>query len=152
MENDSGGGHDAELSLQQIAADRARLAGRLVAPRWYGPLAGLLLAALLVSTLISDGWWRYLPALAGLAVALGLNAGYRRATGVVRRAPTGGRALLVQVLQVVAVLVLYSVSALFAGMSRPLLVVAVAVVGFWFGWAVVRLTDRALADDLRRAV
>ncbi len=152
MENDSGGGCDAERSLQEIAADRARLAGRMAAPRWYGPLAGLLLAALLASTLVGDRWWRYLPALAGLVVALGLDEGYRRATGVVRRAPTGGRALLVQVLQVAAVLVLYCVSALFAGLHQPLLVVAVALVGFGTGWTVARLTDRALADDLRRAV
>ena len=47
---------------------------------------------------------------------------------------------------------LYSVAALFAGMHEPLLVVAVAVVGLATGWGVVRLTDRALADDLRRAV
>lgn len=152
MERDSEGQVDAARSLRQLAADRARLAGRMAAPRWHGPLVGLLLAALLASTLVGDGWWRYLPALLGLAVALGLDAGYRRATGVVRKAPRGGRALRVEVLQVAAVIVLYSVAALFAGMHEPLLVVAVAVVGLAVGWGVVRLTDRALADDLRRAV
>jgi len=152
MESDSEGRREAERSLQQIAADRARLAGRLKAPRWYGPLVGLLLAALLASTLVGDGWWRYLPALLGLGVALSLDAGYRKATGVVRKAPRGGRALRVEVLQVAAVIVLYCVAALFAGMHEPLLVVAVALVGLATGWGVVRLTDRALADDLRRAV
>jgi predicted secreted protein len=165
MESDSEGRREAERSLQQIAADRARLAGRLKAPRWYGPLVGLLLAALLASTLVGlllaallastlvgDGWWRYLPALLGLGVALALDAGYRKATGVVRKAPRGGRALRVEVLQVAAVIVLYCVAALFAGMHEPLLVVAVALVGLATGWGVVRLTDRALADDLRRAV
>ena len=152
MERNSDGRGDAERSLQQIAADRSRLAGRMRAPRWYGPLVGLLLAALLASTLVGDGWWRYLPALLGLGVALGLDAGYRRATGVVRKAPRGGRALRVDVLQVAAVIVLYCVAALFAGMDEPLLVVAVALVGLAVGWGIVRLTDRAVADDLRRAL
>ncbi|MFC8732623.1 hypothetical protein ACFT5B_09210 [Luteimicrobium sp. NPDC057192] len=152
METDPGGPGDAERTLQQIAADRARLAGRMTAPRWYGPLVGLLLAALLVSTLVGDGWWRYLPALLGLGVALALDAGYRRATGIVRKAPRGGRALRVEVLQVGAVIVLYCVAALFAGMHEPLLVVAVALVGLAVGWGLVRLTDRAVAGDLRRAV
>jgi len=152
MESNHDGLDEAERSLQQIAADRDRLAGRMAAPRWYGPLVGLLLAALLASTLIGDGWQRYLPALLGLGVAFGLDAGYRRATGMVRRAPSGGSALLVQVLQTAVVVALYCVAALFAGMHQPLLVVAVALVGFGAGWAVSRLTDRALAHDLRRAV
>jgi positive regulator of sigma E activity len=124
----------------------------MAAPRWYGPLVGLLLAALLASTLVTDDWWRYLPALLGLGVALGLDAGYRRVTGVVRKAPRGGLALRVEVLQVAVVIVLYCVAALFAGMDEPLLVVAVALVGLAAGWGIVRLSDRAVADDLRRAV
>lgn len=152
MEKDFASRDDAERSFQQIAADRDRLAGRMVAPWWYGPLAGLLLAALLASTLVGDGWWRYLPALLGLAVALGLDVGYRRATGVVRKAPRGGRALGVEILQVGTVVVLYCVAALFAGMDAPLPVVAVAVVGLAVGWGAVRLTDRARAHDLHHAV
>ncbi|MGC5167219.1 hypothetical protein [Luteimicrobium sp. DT211] len=152
MESNVDGPDDAERSLRQIADDQARLAGRMAAPWWYGSVVGPLLAVLLASTLVGDGWWRYLPALLGLGVAFGIDTGHRRATGVVRRAPRGGQALRVGVLQVAAVVVLYCVAALFAGMQEPLLVVAVALVGFAAGGAFVRLSDRALEGDLRRAV
>jgi hypothetical protein len=155
MESEDGSGarspHGAEESLRQIAADRTRLAERMAAPRWYGPAGGALTAALLCSALLDDGWWRFLPALLGIAVGFALDGAYRRVTGVARRATAGRRTTGVQLAMIPTILVLYCVAALFAGMHLPWAVAGVAVIGFAAAWAIIRLAGRALARDLADA-
>jgi hypothetical protein len=154
MESEIGTADDrrrASSALRELDADRSRLGEQMRAPAWYGPLCGLLVAALLLTPLVPAGWWAPVPVVLGVAAGLGLRLLYRRAVGVTTRGVAGPLSTAMAVVMVGGVLALYCAAWLSTGSGMPLLVVALAVSGFALMWGFVVLNDRAVAWDLRHA-
>jgi hypothetical protein len=71
----------AREALDSITETRARIADRLVTPRWYHPILGAILGAIVLSPSIPRPWNTIVIALAAAGIAL-LVQSYRRRTGV----------------------------------------------------------------------
>lgn len=72
---------DAAASLDLVDQARADLADRLVTPRWYHPILGLVEAAFVVSLDLPSPW-RFVLLVLGLAGLGALVRAYSRVTGL----------------------------------------------------------------------
>ena len=72
---------DASTSLDLVDQARADLADRLVTPRWYHPILGLIEAALVASLGVPSPW-RLILLVLGLAGLAAVVRAYTRSTGL----------------------------------------------------------------------
>lgn len=100
--------HAARI-LGDLAADRATLAGRMAAPAWLYPAFGALAAAYVASPAITSTTASRVVVGLAMASTILLVAAYQRLSGV-RASRVGAPARLTLVMNVVALLVLLSVS------------------------------------------
>lgn len=141
----------AATVLHALDGDRGRLGELMKAPPWYGPLCGLLVAALLLTPSIQVDWFTPVPVVLGVLAGFGLQHLYRRAVGITKRGLAGWMSALMVILTVGCVLALYCAAWLLTGFGMPFAVAGVAASGFAIMWALVALNDRAVAWDLRHA-
>lgn len=142
---------EAGASLAAIADQRARLAERLVTPRWYHPVLGLLLAMLMLCVGVDS------PVVLGLGLAvyfvgLGLLVTvYRRRAGAWVNGFRPGRSRPAALATTVVLLGCGALS--FAGRLQDWLwaPIVAAVVAFVAVVVLGRAFDRALGAELRGA-
>jgi|SRR3954451_21178831 hypothetical protein len=69
--------------LDELRADRERLADRVVPPWWYDPALGVVVFLLVSALSLRDaGWWYFATLAVGIAGLGALVRAYRRITGI----------------------------------------------------------------------
>lgn len=153
MENDRSRTRDtptqtARTLLQDLAGDRAALAGRLRAPGWLYPALGALAAVYVASPAIpADGPRRTLVLIAAVTTIL-LSIAYQRISGV-KLGRTGVLGVVIVAAGVATVLLFLSVSYGLALLS-PWWVIAPAAVAFGVVVALGRWLEKVHQGEVRR--
>ncbi|WP_454042708.1 hypothetical protein [Cellulosimicrobium sp. Marseille-Q8652] len=158
MENDHGGAAprptpaEARDALADLGADDARLADRLVTPRWYHPLLGAIVALIVCTqALPSPASVAFVPV--GIFALPALVLVYRRRYGLWIGQPAGPRSK--RILGTMAVLCLLCFGAAMVVKFTPVgyaWVLLPAAIGFAACVALGRRYDDAVRAELRGAV
>ena len=144
-----GSPRDASALLSDLAADRAALADRLVAPGWLYPALGLMTALYVASPFVEPDVVR--RSIAGFAIAgiIALVLGYQRMTGV-RVSRAGGPARLTLWILLVATLLLLSVSLGLASFGLNWWIALTGAASFGLTVSLGRMFDRQYREHVRR--
>ncbi len=122
--------HDSALrALDDLRADRARLAGRLRPPRWLAAGFGLVAAAFIATPAVPEGAWRNTALFTVLVAWVALSFAAHHTTGI-KLSRVGPRASLVTAAGLVATLLLLSVSYGLAAGALHGWIAGCALVGF----------------------
>lgn len=142
----------ARASLDALAVDRHRLAGRALAPAWYYPVLALVTAWFVAAPGFGNVFWMFVSfAVASLLLVL-LDRAYRSATGLSTNRVPGPRSWLVLIGMGVVVVPMVMASGLLVLLDQQHWIALTAAIGFLVMYPGGLLYDRVYAMELQRGL